>query len=86
MISLILKIEDPESQVLVSELLEKIINKEKADSFFMETLQKILNRNWMSACEDIKMKIQSGQCSDDEALELVKDYNELRKNPPKIKT
>lgn len=86
LISLILKIEDPEGQVLVSELLEKKINKEKADAFFMETLQKILNRNWMSACEDIKMKIQSGQCSDDEALELVKDYNELRKNPPKIKT
>jgi len=82
-ISLILKIDDPDGQQVVSELLQKKINKEKAEAFFLETLQKILTRNWMSACENIKMKIQSGQCSDDDALEMVKEYNELRKNPPK---
>lgn len=85
-ISLILKIDDPEGQLLISELLEKKINKEKADSHFTETLQKILNRNWMELCENVKMKIQSGRCDDDKALELVKEYNELRKNPPKIKS
>lgn len=83
-ISLILKMEDPEGQTLISELLEKKVNKEKAEVYFLETLQKILNRNWMEDCEKIKMKIQSGQCEDGEALNLVKEYNDLRKNFPKI--
>jgi DNA primase len=83
-ISLILKIDDPEGQGIVSELLEKKINKEKAEMHFLETLQKVLNRNWMEQCEKVKMKIQSGQCNDDEALLLVKEYNDLRKSPPKL--
>lgn len=84
-ISLILKIDDPEGQMIVSELLDKRINKEKSESHFLETLQKILNRNWMQKCEVIKMKIQSGQCTDDEAMELVKQYNQLRQTLPQIK-
>ncbi len=84
-ISMILKLDDPEGQPLIEELLEKKINKEKAEAHFLETLQKILNRNWMEDCEKIKMKIQSGQCNEEEVLALVKEYNELRKNSPKIK-
>lgn len=83
-LSLIFKIDDPEAQAIISELVEKKINKEKAEAHFIETLQKVLNRNWMEACENIKMKIQSGQYSDDEALTLVKEYNDLRKNPPHL--
>lgn len=83
-ISLILKIDDIEGQTMISELLEKKINKEKSESQFIETLQKILNRNWMQKCEEIKMTIQSGQCNDDEVLELVKSYNDLRKALPII--
>lgn len=83
-ITFILKMDDPDGQSLITELLEKKINKEKAEEHFQETLQKILNRNWMELCEGVKMKIQSGQCNDDEALELVKEYHELRKNPPKL--
>ena len=83
-ISLIIKLDDPEGQALISELLEKKINKEKAEAHFLESLQKILNRNWMEQCEAVKMRIQSGQCNDDEALQLAKEYNELRKNPPKF--
>lgn len=83
-LSLILEMDDPDGQTLISELLEKKINKDKAEAYFIETLQKILNRNWMELCEVVKMKIQSGQCNDDEALALVKEYNDLRKNPPRI--
>lgn len=85
-ISLILKIDDPEGQIMISELLEKKINKEKAEAHFLDTLLKILNRNWMELCEGVKMRIQSGQCNDDEALELVKEYNDLRKCPPQVKS
>lgn len=83
-LSLILTMDEPEGQALISELFEKKINKEKSDAGFLEALQKILNRNWMERCEAIKMKIQSGQCQDDEALSLVKEYNDLRKSPPQI--
>lgn len=84
-LSLILKMDEPEAQILISEILEKKINKEKAEDHFLETIQKILNRNWMELCEGVKMKIQSGQCNDDEALLLVKEYHELRKKTPKVK-
>ena len=32
------------------------------------------------------MKIQSGRCSDEEALQFVKEYNELRKMHPELIT
>lgn len=83
-LSLIFKIGNEEGQSLISELFEKKVNKEKAEFHFLEALQKILNRNWMEMCEAVKMKIQSGQCRDEEALELVKEYNQLRKQPPQI--
>jgi DNA primase len=89
-LSLLLKIEDDQAQSLISELLDKRMNieklsKDKIESHYLETLQKILNRNWMAACETVKVKIQSGQFSDDDVLALVKDYNDLRKSPPVIK-
>ena len=67
-----------------SELLHKKVNKEKAEQQFQETMQKILDRNWMHRREEIKIKIQSGQCSDDEALDLVKQFDEVKRKQPKL--
>jgi hypothetical protein len=65
-------------------LTEKKISKENSIKIFSEISQRILDRNWMDAREEIKNKIQSGQCSDEEALELVRKFDELRRNPPKV--
>lgn len=68
----------------ITELLEKKINREKAKESFIETMQRILERNWMEAREAIKRKIHNGQCTDDEALELSKQFDHLKRHPPKI--
>ena len=73
-----------EGQLLIDELLQKKINKERAEEQFYEAIQKILDRNWMERREEIKMKIHSGQCSDDEAIVLLKQFDELKRNPPKV--
>lgn len=84
LLELIIGIEDTDAQIVLDELTHKKVNTEKADLHFKETLQRILDRNWMKKREEIKMRIQSGQCDDDEALALVKQFDEIRKNPPKV--
>ncbi|MBS4168598.1 DNA primase [Parachlamydia sp. AcF125] len=86
LLSLAIALDNEEGQTLISEILEKKINKEKAEEHFKETVQRILDRNWMKRREEIKMKIQSGQLSDDEALDLVKQFDELKRHPPQLKT
>jgi DNA primase len=85
LLSLAIEMDDGEGQMVMSELLQKKVNKERAEQQFIETIQKILDRNWMELREAIKMKIQSGDCAEDEVLALVKEFDELRRNPPKIK-
>ncbi|MEC7839300.1 MAG: DNA primase [Chlamydiota bacterium] len=86
LLDLVSNLDDAEGQLVLAELLQKKIDKEKAEAHFLDTIQKILNRNWMDRREKIKMKIQSGQCSDDEVLELVKQFDELKREPPKVIT
>lgn len=76
------RMEDPEGQAFINELLKKIVNKDKAEQHFIEALQRILDRNWMESREEIKRKIQSGDCSDDEADALLKKFNALKR--PKV--
>lgn len=83
-ISLIIDIGEEEGQTFISELLQKKINKEKSEQQLLETLQKILDRNWIQKREEIKIKIQSGTCSDEQALELLKQFDEVKRVPPKL--
>lgn len=75
-----------DAQNYFSELFQKKVNRERSEQHFLESIQKILDRNWMEAREVIKMKLQSGNCSDEEALDLVKEFDELKRNPPNIKS
>jgi DNA primase len=84
-LSLAIEIEDPETQGLMTQLLQKKVNKDRAEQHFAETIKKILERNWMEKREEIKRKIQSGQCSDEEALALAKQFDLLKQNPPQVK-
>jgi len=77
--------EDPEGQSFITELLQKKVNKDKAESLYIEAIQRILDRNWMEQREAIKRQIQSGSCSDDEAESLLKKFDELKRNQPKVK-
>ncbi len=75
---------DSSIQELINELLQRRIDKNRGQQLLIASIQKLLDRNWMLKCEDIRMKIQSGQCSDDEALSLLKQFDQLKRNPPKI--
>lgn len=83
LLSLAIDLDDAEGQLVLSDLLQKKVNKERAEQQMIETIQKILDRNWMERREEIKMKIQSGQCSDEEVHELVKQFDDLKRNPPR---
>lgn len=84
LLSIIGRMEDQEGQILLQEILDKKINEEKAEEHLCETIQRILDRNWMEKREEIKSLIHNAQCSDEEALQLVKKFDELKRSPPKL--
>lgn len=77
-------IDNVEGQLVLAELLQKKINKDKIEEFFIETVQKILTRNWMERREEIKVRIHSGKYGDSVVLELVKQFDDLKRQPPKV--
>lgn len=83
LLSLSIDVDDAESQLLISEVLSKKVNKDRALQHFMESIQRILDRNWMVLREVIKRKIQSGQSYEEEVMELVKQFDDLKRSPPK---
>lgn len=74
-------VEDPE---MMDEILKKKINPERAESQFLETVQKLLDRQWMQTREQIKMDIHSGKHSDEEVLQLAKKFDELTRTQAKL--
>src|SRR5690606_37396630 len=86
LLELVSRLDDAEGQLGLADLLMKKIDKDHVEQHFIETIQKILNRNWMEQREEVKMKIQSGQSSEEEVFALVKQFDELKREPPKVKT
>jgi DNA primase len=73
-----------EDQKLLTEIMQRKINLLKAEESFKETIRKILLRNWMDKREAIRLKLQSGALSDDEALELARQFDEIKKRVPEV--
>lgn len=84
LLTLAINVDNAEGQLLMSDLLQKKVNKDRAQQQFEETIKKILDRNWMEAREEIRMRIQGGQCSEEEAFSLIKRFDELKRSPPKV--
>lgn len=84
LLTLALELDEGEAEVFLNEISSKKINREKAESQFLETLQRILERNWMIQRESIKNQIQSGQLSDERVTELVKQFDAIKSSPPKV--
>ncbi|MCB1084782.1 MAG: toprim domain-containing protein, partial [Chlamydiia bacterium] len=77
-------LESPEEQLLFSEIVQKKVNTERAEEGVLETVTKMLQHYWMEEREKIKIKIQSGSCSEEEVLELAKRFDALKRSPPKV--
>ncbi len=71
-------------QQLLEELLQKKVNRDKAEEHLEQTLQRILERNWMRVREEIRLKLDSGTCSEDEEITLAKEFDRLRRLTPEI--
>jgi DNA primase len=68
-------IEDP---TLMDEMLQKKVNRERAETHFLETVQKLLDRKWMETREAIKTEIHTGGHSDEKILELALQFDALK--------
>ena len=84
LLQLVSHLDDAEGQLVLGKLLEKKVNMERADEHLIETIQSILNRNWMEEREAIKVKIHSGRCSDEEVMQLVHAFDALKRTPPEV--
>jgi DNA primase len=84
LLSLAIDLDNVEQQKFLSEILQKKVNREKAIEGFVQTIQCILERYWMQQREDIKLKIYSGRCSEEEVLELAKQFDEIKRTRPQV--
>ncbi len=82
--SMAIKLESPAEQLILQEILQKKVHFQKAEVHLVDTIQKLLQRRWMEEAECIREKIESGNCTDEEALVLAKQFDELKKTPPII--
>lgn len=84
LLSLAIDLENPEQQMFLAEILQKRINRDKALDGFIEAVRRILERYWMQQREEIKLKIYSGHCSEEEVLELAKKFDEIKRARPQV--
>lgn len=77
-------LEKEEDQKIFSEMIERKINVQKAEEGIIETVRKILERNWMEKREAIKTEIQRGSLKEEEVLELAKQFDEIKRHPPRV--
>jgi DNA primase len=82
LLTLAIDLEQAEQQLFLAEILQKRVNREKAVSCFIETVQRMLERHWMHSREEIKLKIYSGTCSETEVLELARQFDQIKKQRP----
>lgn len=69
---------------LLEEMMKKKVDKNREKDTIVETLQRMVNRRWMQNCETIRLKIQSGTCSDEEATVLSKQFTEYKSGALKV--
>ncbi|MGK5594956.1 MAG: DNA primase [Parachlamydiaceae bacterium] len=84
LLNLALELEEGEAEDFLNEIASKKVNREKAEAQFLETIQCLLDRNWMMQRELIKMQIQNGQLAEEHVLELVKQFDKIKSSPPKV--
>ena len=70
--------------MFLSQILGKKVNRERAREQCIETIRRLKERNWMHERESIKMKIHSGNATEDELMELARAFDTLKKAPPTV--
>ncbi|CRX39454.1 DNA primase [Estrella lausannensis] len=78
-------LQNGELEALLQEILSKSGDPSRAEPSFFEAMQKLLDRSWMDRRESIRVKIQSGHLSEEEAFRLLKEFEEVKRQEPKIR-
>jgi DNA primase len=84
LLSFVSGLEKEEESSIITEILNRKIHIEKAEETLLLTIQRILERNWMEKKELIKQKLHTTPITDEETIELAKQFDFIQKNPPKI--
>lgn len=84
LLSLAIDLDKPEEQLFLAEMLHKKVNRDRVIPLFIDTIQKILERSWMREREEIKLKIYSGKCTEEEVLQLARQFDELKRQRPQV--
>lgn len=74
-----------ELNLMLTEILQKKVNLERKEEGIKETVQKILERNWLNEREKIKLRIHQGGLTDLEIMDLAKQFDNLKAKPPIIR-
>ncbi len=83
LLSLAALLEKPEEQELLQELLQRKVNVFKAEEGIVETVKKILDRSWMDLGDIILKQMQNAPTLE-EAMELSRQFDELKKQLPLV--
>ncbi|MBS0621601.1 MAG: DNA primase [Verrucomicrobia bacterium] len=67
-----------EEQKVMSKILERKVNRERGREQFPVAIQKLLERKWMEERESIHLKMQMGGHTDEELLQLAKEFDQLK--------
>lgn len=84
MMDLVSRTQDERVQELFDSIASKRIQRDRPEELLRETIQKILERNWMQRCEELDLRLRSGQLSEEESFVLIQEYGRLRKNVPQV--
>lgn len=77
-------LEKEDESDIVLDIMSRKIQVEKAEESLVATIKRILQRNWMEERENIKLKIHSGKLNEDEALEMAKQFDALKRQVPEV--
>lgn len=71
---------------LLEELSKKRRQADKKLRPFLQTVEKLLQRKWFEQREEIKHKLQQGALGDEDAIALAKKFDQMKNQPPVLKT
>jgi len=84
LLSCAIGLESEEEGEMIATMMSRKINPDKIEENGIETILRILQRDWLQQREMIKMQIHGGELSDEEALELAKRFDTLKQQAPQV--
>lgn len=84
-LSLMIDADESQAELLFEEIMHKRINPKRASEQFAATVQKLMDRKWLSDREKIQNQLSELGKGEEEILLLAKTFDTLGKNRPKLK-